>query len=65
MCKLILIYPAETESDKALPSVLLEPGQPAYICSDQALYIGLTLTSSSHLDIPKNNNGQFRKWKVD
>ena len=22
-------------------------------------------TSSSHIDIPKNDNGQYQKWKVD
>ena len=28
--------------------------------SDQTLYVGI-LTSSSHLDIPKNDNGKLKK----
>ena len=34
--------------------------------SDQALYtVGLSTSSSSHLHIPKNDNGVFQKWKLD
>ena len=34
-------------------------------CSLTRLYTVDWPTLSSHLDIPKNDNGQFQKWKVD
>ena len=43
----------------------IEPGQSAHPYSLTRLYtVGLP-SSSSDLDIPKNDNGQFQKWKVD
>ena len=46
-------------------SVSIEPGQPPHLCSLTRLYTVSSPISSSHLDIPKKDNGQFQKWKVD
>ena len=58
-------YPAETEWLTFATS--LEPGQlahPCTCCLTRLYTVGCT-TSSSHLNIPKNDNGQFQKWNVD
>ena len=43
----------------------IEPDQSAHLCSLTRLYTVGWLTSSFHLDIPKNDNGQFQKYIVD
>ena len=49
-------YPANTENDTSI-----EQGQPARPCSLARLYTIGWPTSSSHLDISKNDNGQCQK----
>ena len=39
----------------------IEPGQPALLCSMTRLYIACWPVSSSNLNIPKNDNGQYPK----
>ena len=52
-------YPAETFA------ISIEPGQHALHCSLTWCYTIGRLTSCFHLDIPKHDNGQFQKWKMD
>ena len=57
-------YPAGTESDLTF-AINIEPGQPTHLCSLTRLYTACWPSSSCHLDVPKYDNGQFWKWKVD
>ena len=43
----------------------IEPGQPAQPCSLTRLYTVGSSASSSHIYIPKNDNGQCQKCKMD
>jgi hypothetical protein len=43
----------------------IESGQPAYLYSLTRIYAVGLQTSIYHLHIPKIDNGQFHKWKLD
>ena len=59
-------YPAGTYSDKPLsPYMLIKSGQPAHECTLIRLYTVGRSTSSSNLDILKNDNDQFQKLKME
>ena len=50
----INLYPAESYSDWPLP--------PVHVYYVRLYAVG---RPSSHIDVHRNNNGQFQKWKLD